>query len=272
MKQRQLAKRGLVFLLVSIFICSSILPFTGAKHDHNITSFNSRTTLYVGGSGPGNYSTIQEAINNASDGDTVFVFGGIYYEHVQITKEISVIGEDKQTTIIDGNNSGDVVTISSHWIIVKGFTITHGVNGISIDGRFTNNTIKGNIITENVEYGLDLTSFCEYNIISENIISKNTNGTYMSTASYNEIVGNTFEDNSDYGLCLIMWCNENVITQNNFINNKYHAFFFLSALNTWNKNYWGRPRLFPKPIFGLMGIIPWVNFDWRPLMIPYATP
>ena len=43
-------------------------------------------TLYVGGSGEGNYTKIQDAINNASDGDTVFVYNGTYYEmHIHIS-------------------------------------------------------------------------------------------------------------------------------------------------------------------------------------------
>jgi len=33
-------------------------------------------TLYVGGSGPNNYTKIQDAIDNASNGDTVFVYSG----------------------------------------------------------------------------------------------------------------------------------------------------------------------------------------------------
>ncbi|MBN2065256.1 MAG: hypothetical protein JW771_00415, partial [Candidatus Thermoplasmatota archaeon] len=40
----------------------------------NDTSFiSSGTRLYVGGVGPGNYSYIQDAIDNASEGDTVFI-------------------------------------------------------------------------------------------------------------------------------------------------------------------------------------------------------
>ena len=35
-------------------------------------------TLYVGGSGPGNYTKIQDAINNAIDGDTIYVYSGTY--------------------------------------------------------------------------------------------------------------------------------------------------------------------------------------------------
>ena len=36
-------------------------------------------TLYVGGSGPNNYTSIQSAIDDAVDGDTVFVYSGTYY-------------------------------------------------------------------------------------------------------------------------------------------------------------------------------------------------
>ncbi|MFB0501107.1 MAG: cohesin domain-containing protein, partial [Candidatus Bathyarchaeia archaeon] len=38
---------------------------------------------------PDDYPTIQEAINNANDGDTIFVYNGTYHEHVTINKSIS---------------------------------------------------------------------------------------------------------------------------------------------------------------------------------------
>ena len=39
--------------------------------------------LYVGGSGPGNFSKIQDAVDNTSDGDIVFVYSGFYQENIR---------------------------------------------------------------------------------------------------------------------------------------------------------------------------------------------
>ena len=59
------------------------------------------------------YATIQEAINAASEGDTIFVKAGTYYENVIINKKVSLVGEDRGTTIIDGSGNGNVVCMTS---------------------------------------------------------------------------------------------------------------------------------------------------------------
>ena len=65
--------------------------------------------------GKGSYSSIQSAIDNASDGDTILVYEGTYYESIVINKSISLIGEDNDKTIIDYNNkdSGDIILINA---------------------------------------------------------------------------------------------------------------------------------------------------------------
>jgi parallel beta-helix repeat protein len=81
--------------------------------------------LYVGGTGEGNYTRIQDAIENASNGDTVFVFneGSPYYEEVKIDRTINLIGEDKNTTIIDANFSFNPINITADGSLVSGFTV-----------------------------------------------------------------------------------------------------------------------------------------------------
>jgi len=60
-------------------------------------------TLYVGGNSPGNYTTIQSAINTANPGDTIFVYSGTYYENVLVNKTLNLFGENKDITIINAS-------------------------------------------------------------------------------------------------------------------------------------------------------------------------
>jgi parallel beta-helix repeat protein len=80
---------------------------------------------YVGGSGPGNYTDIQDAINNASDGDTVFVYNGTYQaEWITIDKALSLLGEDKNTTVLDGRYSNNmIILVESSDVTIHGFTL-----------------------------------------------------------------------------------------------------------------------------------------------------
>ena len=48
--------------------------------------------------------TIQEGINNASNGDTVFVYNGLYPENIIVNKTIDLSGEEKENTVIFGEN------------------------------------------------------------------------------------------------------------------------------------------------------------------------
>jgi len=151
-----------------------------------IATFPETGILYVGGSGPGNYSKIQDAIDNASDGGTVFVFddSSPYYENIIINKNaINLIGENKDTTIIDANGIGNVVTISAHEISVTGFTIRNsrefgdlwdgcGIYIFSLSTDYHHTTIIGNNILDN-GVGVLIGCRCEYTYVGENSIINN---------------------------------------------------------------------------------------------------
>jgi len=76
------------------------------------------------------FATIQHGIDLSSDGDTVLVASGTYVENINYNgKNIVVQGEDRETTIIDGNQSGSVVTFENgedSTAVLSGFTITNG--------------------------------------------------------------------------------------------------------------------------------------------------
>lgn len=71
------------------------------------------------------YATIQGAIdaNETVDGNTIEADAGTYYEHITVDKSITLVGEDRNTTIIDGNGTGIVVQITADYVSISNFTI-----------------------------------------------------------------------------------------------------------------------------------------------------
>ena len=63
--------------------------------------FKNGHTWYVDDDGGVDFTEIQDAINVAEDGDTVYVYSGIYKENLLLDKSIILIGEHKNTTIIE---------------------------------------------------------------------------------------------------------------------------------------------------------------------------
>jgi hypothetical protein len=78
---------------------------------------------------PGDFGTIQAAINNAAAGESILVASGTYYEHITLKDGVTLLGEDRDTTIIDANRSGGMVVSSANCgadTVIDGFTITKG--------------------------------------------------------------------------------------------------------------------------------------------------
>lgn len=122
-------KKGIICVLICmLMVLTSVVPIS-ATTSWKTTSqpLNMGNILYVGGSGPNNYTKIQDAIDNASDGDTVFVYddSSPYYENIVIEKSIILLGEDRETTVILGDESWDdvIVNISADEVSISGFTI-----------------------------------------------------------------------------------------------------------------------------------------------------
>ena len=67
--------------------------------------------LYVSKTGDGNYTIIQDAINNASTGDSIIVYNGTYKENIFIDKSIKLLGMAVNNTIINGNATDNIIII-----------------------------------------------------------------------------------------------------------------------------------------------------------------
>jgi len=183
---------------------------------------------------PDNYSTIQEAINAAKDGDVVYVRAGIYHSYdLKIDKGISLIALDSHATILDGGFEegyycGTVVIIEANNTVVKGFRIQNGgyldaCAGIRIQQNSHGNIIDDNVIISNRNRGVYLERDSSNNTILNNIILNNSNyGLELYYSSGNKLRNNTLTGNKfNFGVwgSSLKHCMQD-IDQSNLVDNK----------------------------------------------------
>ncbi|MCW4015638.1 MAG: right-handed parallel beta-helix repeat-containing protein [Candidatus Bathyarchaeota archaeon] len=185
---------------------------------------------------PDDYSFIQEAIDNALEGDTVYVKKGIYHENLGINKSIFLIGEDRDLTIIDGNTSQSYrvpININCYNVTVSGFTLRYGYAGIQFQGG-ENCTISGNKIadaqfgirggtwnniTDNTFENIGLGGAIRFdgsthNIVQKNFIKSCTEGVQVMWGSdLNTVSENTIIGCEDVGIRL-QESDGNIVTRN----------------------------------------------------------
>jgi parallel beta-helix repeat protein len=223
-------------------------PFIGAQGAH--TFLVQWPTIYVdinappGGDGSLEhpFQHIQDGVNAALPDYIVSVAPGTYVESVVInTPHISVIGMDKDTTIVNSDDPFDPaikISFDAHDVTIRGFTLSNSDKGVEI--WCNDNIISGNIIRDNQAGGIKIYPDHDGNIISDNLISSNGFGAWI-------------------GIWITAFCDSNTITNNtldqNFLNIKistgstgnlvYHNNFFrsptgsqLNAVDDGNGNFW----------------------------------
>jgi len=223
---------------IILFICLVVL----------ITSSATAATLEVGQGKT--YSTIQSAIDAAKTGDTIIVSEGIYIENPVInTNGISIIGNNKENTIIDGNNKSSGIRIDEvNNVVISGFTIKNsGGGGSEVAGvtiyKGNGNTVSNlNVINNYV--GISLYQASNGNTVSGNIVDSNFGklgyGIYLHTSNDNKIFNNNIKNNK-VGIYLYD-SKTNRIYSNNFLSNKDGQAYDQTGLNVWDfdkmGNYW----------------------------------
>ena len=257
-KMRKIIALGIMLLFLGMTISSS----TGLYlNEQSIKPLSSGNILYVGGNGSGNYSKIQDAINDSVDGDTVYVYddSSPYYESVHINNSINLIGEGRNTTIIDPSAfESNAIGMTADSVKISGFTIQNTrekiyaiyytkINYCEISGNYFKNNgngiglsevshskISGNIITNNSGYqsgtGITVLYDSENNTITDNIITNNQkSGIHLRYSSNNIITGNTIRDNS-VGIELRV-SSKNNISNNRIYENKGAGIAFVESAN-----------------------------------------
>ena len=153
---------------------------------------------------PEDFSTIQEAINNADNGDIIYVRSGLYYEDIIIDKNLTLLGENKESTQIIGEGFWSVIEVISDDVTIKNFTISareqatlsegngiliDGVDGVEISDCITHNGLSNGIYV--YESNVKIINYTSYN---------NEDGIHIDFSHSSKIINAYCYNNTNAGI------------------------------------------------------------------------
>ncbi|RZN16333.1 MAG: hypothetical protein EF812_00180, partial [Methanosarcinales archaeon] len=193
--------------------------------------------IYVPESGN---QTIQQAVDNATAGDTIVVRDSTYNENVNVNVAHLTIRSQNGTAncIVNASDSGDhVFNVTADYVNISEFTVTGATTGWSNAGIYLNGTdhcnISDNFASSN-NCGIYLNSSSSNNLTS-NTASSNNCGIYLNSSSSNNLTSNTASSNNQIGIYLNSSSN-NTFMSNIASDNSHGIYLWYSSNNTFMSN------------------------------------
>jgi len=176
---------------------------------------------------------IQDAVNNASSGDTICVKAGNYAENVDITTaHLTLAGEGADVVNVTAADSGDYVfKVTADYVNISGFNVTGATKNSGIYLSEANHcNISDNTASNNKYHGIYLESSSD-NILLNNTASNNDYGIELRSSSNNTLTGNSANSNCYDGIHLDS-SSDNILLNNTASNNDYGIELYGSSNNT----------------------------------------
>ena len=169
----------------------------------------------------GYYQTLQELIDNTSEGVQLLLPPGVYYEHLIVNKSITLKGADNHSTILNGSGAGIIMYISATNVTLSNCHIEHGNIGIYLKG---NNSKKSQVILYNITITKTNASMYLSGISNGSLLHStlegNVDGITLYHSSYVTLSGNTMRNNTNTGIGIGDMSHHNTITANHLILNR----------------------------------------------------
>jgi len=220
------------FAAVMLAVCT--LPASALDYDMYVND-----TGWWNASGEFNVSNapIQHAIDNATVGNTIYVYNGSYTENVNVNKQLTLQGEGMDVVNVIAASSDDhVFEVTADLVNISGFNVT-GATGDNKAGIHLSSRQHCNISDNNASgnyYGIYLV-YSSNNMLTGNTASNNNNGIYLSSSSNNTLANNTANSNN-FGICLESSSN-NTLTNNTADSNNFGIYLhYFSNCNTLTGN------------------------------------
>ncbi len=194
---------------------------------------------------PGDYKSIQEAVDAAAPSDTVVVGDGIYIENVVIGKPLNLGSENGPSAVLvqaedpelpaitvsdtsdvkvagvsaTGSEAAGILVSGSSDVSVTGNVFTKNGTGIMLSGT-SRSVVSGNVSSSNSQYGLYMEK-SDDNMVGSNSSTLNKDkGFFISYSHRNEITGNEVNLNTWDGI-MVFSSNDNTISWNKTLRNTY---------------------------------------------------
>ena len=160
---------------------------------------------------PDDYLLIQEAIDHSRSGDTVFVKSGIYKENIVVTKnDLRIVGENSETTVIDGNGTSNVIYVPVRNVEVSNFTILNSGHNLTDSGIHLNNSLNtylsnNKVCNNNLGIYISSSSNCK---LRNNKLTANDYNFGVSALILQEFLHDIDSSNVIDGKPVVYWINE----------------------------------------------------------------
>jgi len=179
------------------------VPWLNAPYDTGVSFAPVTTTDPVD-----SFASIQAGVDASDLGGTVNVAAGTYREHIVITtSSLNLIGEDRETTIIDATQDSSW-TVAKPGILIGEYPLDDGVHGVKVSGFTIRDAAmqEGGVPYEGDKYGVGpqaLAGILIYNsssnAIENNILDNNYWQIFVCAewpaAGYTECMNNRIADN-----------------------------------------------------------------------------
>lgn len=159
--------------------------------------------------------TLQRAVDSAQTGDTLVLVSGTYTGSVNVHRSLTLLGN--KTSIIDGEGTAHVITVSAPDVIIRGLSVQHSGNDL-------NNEDSAIFITENGDRAR-----IESNHFENNLMGIYLKGPESVIVSNNVIVGSQYHRINDRGNGVYLWNTPGSVIENNDIRYGRDGIFVTSS-------------------------------------------
>ena len=172
-----------VTAVVLLLLLVSSLGSLGPLSSHPPSGGADGATITVDPGGGADHTSIQDAVDNATDGDVVEIAEGYYFESVVVNVSITLQGEAAHLTVVQGDWTTPVIHVTADNVIIRDLGVTAGLGAGILVEFVTGGSFSDLHCVDNNGSGLEVSHSRNVSVdgglFNENIILEPASGVYI---------------------------------------------------------------------------------------------